>query len=146
MSGHMTSGMFSSNTDNWGTPRRLFDALDEIFNFDLDACASPENAKCKRFFTKEDDALKKSWGGAVFCNPPYGRAIEEFVKKAAYEIKHNARVIVMLLPARTDTRWFHEYLYCKDNVEIRFIRGRLKFEGAKYNAPFPSMIAVMWRK
>ena len=84
-------------------------------------------------------------GEAVFCNPPYGKPIKDFVLKAAYEIQHNATVIVMLLPARTDTRWFHDYLYNKPNVAIRFLRGRLKFGGRKDNAPFPNMIVVMWR-
>lgn len=107
------------------------------FHFDLDVCATPENAKCERFFTKAEDGLKQSWGGGtVYCNPPYGREIAKWVKKASEE----DALTVMLIPARTDTRWFHDYIYGKH--EVRFIRGRLKFGGSMNAAPFPSMIVV----
>lgn len=133
----INSGLFTSNTDEWATPQELFDKLDEEFHFDLDVCASKENAKCKRFFTKEQDGLKQKWGGyTVFCNPPYGRKIKDWVKKCA---QHEGTA-VMLLPARTDTAWFHDYILGKG--EIRFIRRRIHFGGSKYDAPFPSMIVV----
>lgn len=132
----INTGLFTSNTPEWATPQDFFDKLDEEFHFDLDVCATPENAKCKKYFTKNDDGLSQQWGGVVYCNPPYGREIGKWVKKCSeYEGES-----VMLLPARTDTRWFHDYIYGK--AEIRFIRGRLKFGGSKNSAPFPSMVVV----
>lgn len=128
--------MFSSKTDLWETPQALFDELNKEFGFELDACAIKENAKCDRYFTPEIDGLKQEWSGTVWCNPPYGRQIGKWVKKAA---ESNATV-VMLVPSRTDTAWFHDYIYGK--AEIRFIRKRLRFGGSKENAPFPSMVVV----
>lgn len=130
--------MFSSKTYEWATPQDFFDKLDKEFNFTLDPCATPENAKCKRFFTKEEDGLKQDWNNEiVFCNPPYGRDIKYWVEKGS-----NARggIVVMLLPARTDTKYFHEFIYHK--AEIRFIKGRIKFGGSKNSAPFPSMLVI----
>ena len=136
----ITSGMMSSNTPEWATPQSFFDALNQEFHFDLDPCSTHENAKCERHFTKEDDGLSKSWGGEiVFCNPPYGRELPKWVKKC-YEESQKGAVVVMLIPARTDTRWFHDYIYGK--AEIRFIKGRLKFGNAKQSAPFPSMVVI----
>lgn len=130
----------SSNTPEWATPQSFFDALNQEFHFDLDPCSTHENAKCERHFTKEDDGLSKSWGGGiVFCNPPYGRELPKWVKKC-YEESQRGALVVMLIPARTDTRWFHDYIYGK--AEIRFIKGRLKFGNAKQSAPFPSMVVV----
>lgn len=131
---------FSSQTDDWATPQNFFDKLDEEFNFTLDPCASPTNAKCSKYFTSEDNGLVQSWEGeTVFMNPPYGRVIKDWVRKA-YEESKKGSTVVCLLPARTDTRWFHDYIYGKS--EIRFIKGRLKFGGAKNSAPFPSMVVV----
>ena len=135
-----TDVMFSSKTDLWETPQDLFDRLDDEFGFDLDACAMPENAKCAAYYTPEMDGLSQPWDGVVWCNPPYGRKIGTWVKKAFDENRRNNNYIVMLLPARTDTRWFHDYILNK--AEVRFIRGRLKFGGAKNSAPFPSMVVV----
>lgn len=136
-----TELMFSSKTDQWETPQYLFDELNDEFGFDLDVCADESNHKCDNYFTKEQDGLKQEWDGAVWCNPPYGRKIGEWVEKAYYSnIRYN-NYIVMLLPARTDTKWFHNYIYY-DKAEIRFIRGRLKFGNAKNSAPFPSMIVI----
>lgn len=132
--------MFSSKTDLWATPQWLFDELDAEFGFDLDACATPDNAKCKRFFTPEQDGLKQNWKNTVWCNPPYGRQIGQWVKKAHDSAAVNGAVVVMLLPARTDTRWFHDYIYGK--AEVRFLRGRIKFGAARYNAPFPCMVVI----
>lgn len=136
--------MFSSKTDLWSTPQDFFDELDSEFHFTLDACALPENAKCDQYFTPEQDGLKQKWTGMVYCNPPYGRKIGKWVEKAYLSIENGgANIIVMLLPARTDTKWFHNYIYGK--AEIRFIKGRLKFGGCKNSAPFPSMV-VIFRK
>lgn len=132
-------GMFTSNTDLWATPQDFFDELDREFGFDLDVCAIPENAKCSRYFTPEQDGLKQEWNGTVWCNPPYGRQIGKWVEKA---YKSDCTV-VMLLPARTDTGWFHDYIYGK--AEIRFVRGRIRFGGAEWNAPFPSMVVIYRR-
>lgn len=131
--------MFSSKTDLWSTPQHFFDSLNEEFHFDTDVCALPENAKCERFFSPEQDGLKQEWTGVCWCNPPYGREIGKWVERAHLSSLSGATV-VMLLPARTDTKWFHEYIYKKR--EIRFIRGRLKFGESKTCAPFPSMIVI----
>ena len=131
--------MFSSKTDLWETPWDFFDELYREFGFDLDVCALPENAKCIRYFTPMDDGLKQDWTGVCWCNPPYGREIGKWVEKAYTSAKKGATV-VMLLPARTDTRWFHNWIY--GVAEIRFLKGRLKFVGAKENAPFPNMIVI----
>ena len=140
--------MFSSKKDDWETPQWLFDDLDSEFHFTLDPCADESNHKCDKFFTKSEDGLSKCWKGEnVFCNPPYGREIGKWVRKA-YETQKSAwnykykTIVVMLVPARTDTKWFHDYIYNKENVEIRFLKGRLKFGNAKNSAPFPSMIVV----
>ena len=131
--------MFSSKTDLWETPQDLFDKLNNEFHFTLDVCATPENAKCDSFYTKEQDGLSQPWKGVVWCNPPYGKQIGSWVRRGFFA-SLSGNTVVMLLPARTDTRWFHEYIYGK--AEIRFIRGRLKFGGSKNSAPFPSMVVV----
>lgn len=136
-----TAVMFSSATDLWATPQWLFDDFNAEFGFTLDACALPSNAKCAKYFTPEVDGLAQDWGGeVVWCNPPYGREIGKWVKKCAEESKKNNTTVVALLPARTDTQWFHEYIYHK--AEVVFLRGRLKFGDAKNSAPFPSMIVI----
>ena len=132
--------MFSHKSGVWETPQSLFDELDSEFHFTLDACALPENAKCPSYYTPIEDGLNQPWKGNVYCNPPYGRTIGEWVRKA-YQSRAQGATVVMLLPARTDTRWFHEYIYNKD-AEIRFIRGRLKFSNSSMGAPFPSMIVI----
>ena len=133
--------MYSSNSDEWNTPQDLFDKLNETYHFDLDVCATEQNAKCHRFFDKAQDGLRQSWGRyTVWCNPPYSQ-IADWVRKAAHE-QRNGTTTVMLIPARTDTKWFHEYVYEKCGVSIQFVKGRLKFSGAKNCAPFPSMIVV----
>lgn len=136
-----TNVMFSSRSDLWETPQALFDELNAEFDFQLDACALPSNAKCARYFTPDIDGLKQPWRGRVWCNPPYGREIGKWVAKAANASESD--VVVMLLPARTDTRWFHEFIYKR--AEIRFLKGRLKFGGGKNSAPFPSMVVVFRR-
>ena len=132
-----TEVMFSSKTNEWATPQTLFDELDREFHFTLDPCATPENAKCKKYYTQADDGLAQDWSGeTVFCNPPYGREIPKWVEKAATA----KATVVMLIPARTDTTYFHEHIYGK--AEIRFLKGRVKFGDSKTGAPFPSMIVV----
>lgn len=133
--------MFSSNTDEWATPLEFYNALDNEFKFNLDPCATDDNHKCANYFTKADNGLLQNWGGYnVYCNPPYGRAIGAWVEKAYNEAQKNNTIVVMLLPARTDTKWFHNFIYHK--AEIRFIKGRLKFGGCKNAAPFPSMVVI----
>lgn len=136
-----TNLMFSSATDEWATPLDFYNTLNNEFNFNLDPCATADNHKCNNYFTREQDGLLQNWGGYnVFCNPPYGRVIGAWVEKAYNEAQKANTLIVMLLPARTDTKWFHNFIYHK--AEIRFIKGRLKFGGCKNSAPFPSMIVI----
>lgn len=130
---------FSSATDLHATPQDFFDKLNEEFHFDLDVCATAENAKCAKFFTKDDDGLNQLWRGVCWMNPPYGREIGVWMKKA-HESAQEGATVVCLVPARTDTRWWHEYAI---QHEVRFIRGRLKFGDAKNSAPFPSAVVVM---
>lgn len=138
----MNKVLFSSDNDVWATPQNLFDELDQEFNFTLDPCALPDNAKCAKYYTPAEDGLAQSWGGEqVFCNPPYGRKIYDWVRKAYNESKKPGTTVVMLIPARTDTRYFHDFIYHQAK-EIRFIKGRLKFGNAKNAAPFPSMIVI----
>lgn len=137
-----TKPLFSSTTDDWATPQAFFDAIDAEFHFTLDPCASAENAKCQKFYTKTENGLLQDWGGEiVFCNPPYGRQIAAWVRKCWEEAKKPNTKVVMLIPARTDTKYFHEFIYHKA-ADIRFIQGRLKFGNAQNSAPFPSMIVV----
>lgn len=140
-----TDVMFSSKTDEWETPQELFDELNREFCFTIDVCASEENHKCDYYFRKNDpvDGLRMAWSGRCWMNPPYGREIGKWIKKANDEVKKGGvSLVVCLLPARTDTKWFHEYIYNKPNVEIRFLKGRLKFGESKNSAPFPSMVVV----
>ena len=131
--------MFSSATDEWSTPQDVFDKLNEEFSFTLDPCANDTNHKCKKYFTKTENGLLQNWDDEiVFCNPPYGREIDKWVKKAA----ESKATVVMLLPARTDTKWFHDYIY--EKAEIRFIKGRLKFGEAQNSAPFPYMVVIFY--
>lgn len=135
----ITKGMMSSNSQEWATPQEFYEKLNEEFSFTLDPCSTHENAKCKKHYTREENGLSKSWGGeVVFCNPPYGRELPKWVRKCHEESKH--AVVVMLIPARTDTSYFHDYIYGK--AEVRFIRGRLRFGNAKFTAPFPSMVVI----
>ena len=141
-----TDVMFSSATDNWSTPQDFFDKLNDEFHFTLDVCADEKNHKCEHYYTKEIDGLSRPWIGTVWCNPPYGRKIGEWVRRAYISSQIGSATVVMLLPARTDTRWFHDYIYNKSNTEIRFIKGRLKFGGCKNSAPFPSMVVIFRSK
>ena len=141
-----TDVMFSSATDNWSTPQDFFDKLNDEFHFTLDVCADENNHKCEHYYTKEIDGLSRPWIGTIWCNPPYGCKIGEWVRRAYISSHIGSATVVMLLPARTDTRWFHDYIYNKSNIEIRFIKGRLKFGGCKNSAPFPSMVVIFKSK
>ena len=132
---------YSSKTNEWSTPQAFFDELNKEFNFTLDPCATSENAKCTKYFTVEDDGLKQDWSNdVVFMNPPYGREIKYWVQKA-YEESLKGATVVCLIPARTDTTYWHNYIFGKAD-DIRFIKGRLKFGGSKNPAPFPSAIII----
>jgi phage N-6-adenine-methyltransferase len=139
----LNRGMFSSVSDEWETPREFFDALDAVFHFTLDVCATRDNAKCKRYYTKAENGLSREWSGICWMNPPYGREISLWVKKAYESSLTNGTVVVCILPARTDTRWWHDYVLSRAE-KIWFIRGRLRFSG-KGQAPFPSVLAMFGR-
>lgn len=129
---------FSSATDMHATPQAYFDEVAKEFAFTLDVCAIAENAKCARYFTPEQDGLAQVWEGVCWMNPPYGRTIGLWVSKA-FRSAQNGATVVCLLPARTDTAWWHDFAM---KGEIRFIRGRLKFGNAKNSAPFPSALVI----
>lgn len=131
---------YSQASEEWSTPADLFAELDNIFHFDLDACATALNAKCADFITKQEDALKQPWRGTVWMNPPYGRKIAAFMRKA-YEESVGGATVVCLVPARTDTVWWHRYAR---RGQVIYLRGRLKFGGAANSAPFPSAIVIFW--
>jgi phage N-6-adenine-methyltransferase len=140
--------MFGTGKDDWETPQSFFDELDREFHFTLDPCCTPKTAKCKKYYTVNEDGLSQNWeSNIVFCNPPYSKkqhgnpGQEAWVKKCYEESRKPNTTCVMLIPARTDTIAFHEYIYHKAS-EIRFIKGRLKFGGCKDAAPFPSMVVV----
>ena len=122
----------------WYTPEDFFKKYDDKYKFELDVCATDDNAKCARYFTEEIDGLSQEWKGICWMNPPYGRNIKQWMKKA-YESSLSGATVVCLVPARTDTNWWHDYAMKGD---IEFIKGRLKFGGSKNSAPFPSAVVV----
>ena len=131
---------FSSASCEWATPQWLFDALNREFGFTLDPCATSENAKCGKYFTAAVDGLRQRWAGeVVFMNPPYGTVIGKWMRKA-WESAQEGATVVCLVPARTDTEWWHGFAM---RGEVRLLKGRLKFGGAKNSAPFPSAIVVL---
>jgi site-specific DNA-methyltransferase (adenine-specific) len=138
--------MFSSKTGEWSTPQDFFDKLNWRFGpFDLDPCANATNTKCKTFFTEEDDGLSQSWQGhTVFVNPPYGRGIDAWIKKGYEEAQDSDTKVVMLIPARTDTKYWHDYVMKAEMVF--FIKGRLKFGSQTNSAPFPSAVAIFSKR
>lgn len=138
----VNDGMFTSLTDEWGTPQEFFDLLDAEFGFEWDVCATAENAKCENYWAKEHDGLQQPWRGTCWMNPPYGRVIGNWVRKA-YESSRKGATVVCLIPARTDTAYWHDYVMKAD--EIRLLRGRLQFvsEASQgHNAPFPSAVVI----
>ena len=139
-----TEVMFSSKKDTWETPQVFFDTVNDEFKFELDVCAMKSSAKCKKFYSIEDNAFTKDWTGTCWMNPPYGRKIGKWIEKAVYESSKHNNTVVALLPARTDTKWFHDNIYGK--YEVRFLKGRLKFGEAVNAAPFPSMLVIFKNK
>ena len=136
--------MFSSKSDEWETPQNFFNKLNKTYKFTLDPCSTSESAKCEKYYTLEDDGLSKSWKNeTVFVNPPYGK-IKDWVKKAHDESINNGAVVVMLIPARTDTRYWHDYIM-EEADSIYFVKGRLKFGNSPNSAPFPSAVVVFDR-
>lgn len=136
-----TDLMFSSATDQWATPQAFFDEWDALFRFELDVCAGPTNAKCWRYFSEQDNGLFQDWApNRCWMNPPYGREIGRWMKKA-YEESLKGATVVCLVPARTDTAWWHDYAA---KGTVTFIRGRLKFGNATSGAPFPSAVVVFY--
>ena len=137
----LNEALFSSKDMTWETPQDLFDKLNEVFNFDIDVCALEENAKCEKYFTPEIDGLSQKWTGTCWVNPPYGRQQVKWLYKASEEIKLKAKQIILLIPARPDTKVWHDVIF-KNASFVCFIKGRLKFGGSKDSAPFPSAIVV----
>lgn len=135
----LNRSLFASGRKEWTTPFQIIEALRTEFPFTLDAAASPENTVGRRFIDIENDALSQTWSGVVWCNPPYGRRVDRWLAKGAESAEAGATV-VFLLPARTDTAWFHEIVLPR--AEVRFLRGRLRFGGSSNGAPFPSMLAI----
>lgn len=133
-----TSVHFSSASNEWETPQDVFDKLNKEFELEWDVCATKQNRKCHYYWDIDDDGLLQDWSGTrCWMNPPYGREIGKWVEKAA---TGGAQIVVALLPARTDTRWWHTWI--QDKAEVRFIKGRLKFGGHKNSAPFPSCVVI----
>jgi phage N-6-adenine-methyltransferase len=148
----MTSDvMFSSKSGVWETPIDLYKELDREFCFNVDVCATADNAKHTFYFTESDDGLSKTWHGVAWCNPPYGRTVGRWITKGIEQVQNNerCRAVVYLLPARTDTAWFHGLIWDRSSnhprtgVEVRFLKGRLKFGQSTTGAPFPSMVVVI---
>ena len=138
----ITSGLMSSLADDWGTPQKVFDDLNAEFGFTVDVCANANNFKVANYFDLAQDGLAQEWRGVVWMNPPYGRSIKLWMAKA-YESWLQGATVVCLIPARTDTVWWHDY--AAKASEVRFIRGRLKFERPDVKsdaAPFPSAIVI----
>jgi len=146
----VSKALFSSDSTEWETPPELYGQLNKEFWFDMDVCATILNSKCYHCFLKEHDGLKQDWASRAktcWCNPPYGKTIGDWIRKA-WEESRKGCTVVCLLPARTDTKYFHGYIWDKHShrpkpgVEVRFLQGRLRFVGAKSSAPFPSMIVI----
>ncbi len=135
--------MFTSNSGVYETPPTIFQPCNREFRFDLDVAALPENAKCERYFTPEDDALTQDWDGRCWCNPPYGVSIGDWIEKAYHESQSNAEIVVCMTPVRSDTDWWHSW---QAEAENRLIRKRVRFVGTKSSAPFPSALWVFRKK
>ena len=130
----------SNKSVEWSTPADLYNELDQEFHFEYDLCATPQNAKAEKYYTKKEDGLKQEWKGTCFANPPYGRGLNQWVEKAYNTAMSGEATTVMLLPVRSDTAWFHDF--CLKSNDIRYIRGRLKFSDSQSSAPFSSMVVT----
>ena len=139
--GKINKSIFSSKDQTWETPIEFFKSLDNIFNFNLDVCAVSETAKCEKYFTPEIDGLSQGWNGVCWVNPPYGREQIKWIEKAKEEAYKNNATIVCLIPARPDTKVWHNIIFQNATI-VCFIKGRLKFGGSKDSAPFPSALVV----
>lgn len=143
---------FSSQKMDWETPDDLFQQWNNIYNFDLDVCATKHNTKCKKFYSPKTNGLKQRWRGNCWMNPPYGRELKKWVEKAHRSSMTGKCCVVCLIPARTDTKMFHDYIWDKElgrpypGIQVHFLKGRVKFKGAEASAPFPSMIVVFGEK
>lgn len=138
----MDKVLHSSKSIMWATPQWFFDKYNAIYHFNTDVCAISTNAKCGHYYTPDVDGLQQQWGGVCWMNPPYGRNDSyKWVQKDFNEMQKGV-VIVALLPVRTDTKWYHEFINNQPNVKVEFIKGRLKFGDSKDAAPFPSMVVV----
>ena len=138
----ISAALYSSRSEEWATPPDFFASLHAEFDFTLDPCATAQNAKCNLFYTKTENGLSKDWGEhIVFCNPPYGRNIGDWAQKC-FEASLDGATVVLLVHSRTDTRYFHNWIYGK--AELRFVKGRLKFGDGKQSAPFPSLVAIFY--
>ena len=137
----MQKSMFKSEKQTWETPNDLFEKLNSIFNFTLDACASHDNYKCINYYTEEDNSLTKGWVGNVWCNPPYSKYQIDFVKHGHNASLKNDSTVVFLIPARPDTKLWQDFIF-KNASTVCFVKGRIKFKGAKDSAPFPSALVV----
>lgn len=131
--------MFSSKSDMWATPQDLFDKLNDKFNFETDVCAIEQNAKCANYYSPEQDGLQQEWIGNCWMNPPYGREISKWMEKAYTSAVTHGATVVCLVPARVDTKWWHDFA---TKGEITYLKGRLKFGDCKNSAPFPSAVVV----
>jgi phage N-6-adenine-methyltransferase len=142
----INNSWYTSNREDWATPQDFFDRMNNEFSFDIDVCANENNAKCDQYYDIEKDGLgaNSPWMGNIWCNPPYGTKMEQWLKKGMQEIQNgNANVVVYLIPCRTDTKAWHDY--CMKSDEVRLIKGRLKYNDGDSSAPFPSCV-VIFRK
>lgn len=136
----ISEALYSSKKVEWETPQPIFDFINKEWHFDVDVCALPENAKCDTYYTPDQDGLKQIWLGACWMNPPYGRDIAKWMRKAYNTAKSNHGSVVALVHARTDTKWWHDY--AMKATYIIFIKGRLKFGNAEASCPFPSCFVI----
>ncbi|WP_316042983.1 DNA N-6-adenine-methyltransferase [Lactiplantibacillus plantarum] len=142
----INKALFTSNKEDWETPQDFYDRLNAKYHFEWDLAASDDNAKCSCYFTRDDNSLEQDWeglSGNLFLNPPYGRELKLWVKKAATTGLKDKQNLVMLIPSRTDTSYWHDYIF--NHAEIEFLRGRLKFEVdgvSGDSAPFPSAVVI----
>ena len=137
----MQKSMFKSEKQTWETPDEMFSRLNSVFDFNLDACADELNRKCEKYYTETDNSLTKDWVGNVWCNPPYSKFQIDFVKHGYNESLKNDSTVVFLIPARPDTKLWQDFIF-KNASLICFVKGRIKFKGAKDSAPFPSALVV----
>jgi site-specific DNA-methyltransferase (adenine-specific) len=146
MNENQLTGMMSNKSNEWETPQDIFDKLNKEFNFTLDPCCTHENAKCKKHYTIKENGLSQLWfDEVVFMNPPYGREIGKWIRKAYEESYYST--VVCLIPARTDTRYWHDYIFGKAD-DIRFLKGRIYFsnDGKRGASPFPSAVIIYYNK